>query len=208
MRNPRADPEAAHYRGLAYPYFVNPPNAVAYRSATARVRRQAMLRPTLGDRFVNSVESSCPHCSTVSTPRGPWCAAPRPRGAASSSETAHQCIWRPSTHPQVLDAAAQGVCCHSAYELNTYIRCQTEEYLGHKPPRHVDMWRATYPHICVGLYYVAARPRAVDSAHFCRPLPPHNVQASRNSCYTTHLSSKRAARLSETAASQTMKRKT
>jgi hypothetical protein len=117
MRNPRADPEAAHYRGLAYPYIVNPPNAVAYRSATARVRRQAMLRPTLGDRFVNSVESSCPHCSTVSTPRGPWCAAPRPRGAASSSETAHQCIWRPSTHPKVLDAAAQGVCCHSAYEL-------------------------------------------------------------------------------------------
>ena len=139
MRNPRADPEAAHYRGLAYPYIVNPPNAVAYRSATARVRRQAMLRPTLGDRFVNSVELSCPHCSTVSTPRGPWCAAPRPRGAASSSETAHQCIWRPSTHPKVLDAAAQGVCCHSVYELYRYIRCQTEEYLGHKPPRQHDL---------------------------------------------------------------------
>ena len=64
------------------------------------------------------------------------------------------------------------------------------------------------PFLCVGLYYVAARPRAVDSAHFCRPLPPHNVQTSRNSCYTAHLSLKRAARLSEFAALHTVMRKT
>ena len=63
------------------------------------------------------------------------------------------------------------------------------------------------PYICVGWDYVAARPRAVDSAHFCRPLPPHNMQASRNSYCTTHLSLRRAVRLCETAALQTMKRK-